>query len=148
MCTFDTKLIALCMLTPSDLNVLVVDDDEVNLLITATMLTQMGLTAVKASTGEQALEEVENRHFDLVLMDLEMPGIDGTKTTREIRKKGYNMPIMAMSAYNSVNGHSRAHQAGIRVFIRKPIDSDKITEVLELLTEGAYLLEDAPVMSV
>ena len=136
------------MLTPTNLKVLVVDDDEVNLLITTTMLTQMGITAVKASTGEQALEEVEHGPYDLVLMDLEMPGIDGTKTAREIRKKGYNMTIMAMSAYNSINGHSRAHQAGIRVFIRKPINSDKLTEVLDLLTEGPYLLDDAPMMSV
>lgn len=136
------------MFTPSNLSVLVVDDDEVNLLITTTMLTQMGYTAVKATTGEEAIQMVEQQNFDLVLMDLEMPGIDGTKTTREIRGKGYNMPIMAMSAYNSINGHSRAHQAGIRVFIRKPIDTEKLAEVIDLLAEGPETLEHSPILSV
>lgn len=136
------------MLLSTNMKVLVVDDDEVNLLVTATMLTQMGLTAVKVSNGEAAVDAVDRQDFDLILMDLEMPGIDGTKAAREIRKKGYNMPIMAMTAHNTVNGHSRAHQAGIRVFIRKPIDTDKLTEVIELASEGAYLLEDTPTLSV
>ncbi len=128
--------------------VLVVDDDDVNRLITSTMLTQMGANAFVATSGEEAIKMVEEHSFDLVLMDLEMPDMDGTQTTRNIRSKGYNMPVMAMSAYNSFSGHSRAQQAGIRVFIRKPIDTNKLSEVLDLLEVEGSMEADMPALSV
>ena len=128
--------------------VLVVDDDDVNRLITSTMLTQMGANAFVATSGEEAIKMVEEHSFDLVLMDLEMPEMDGTQTTRNIRSKGYTMPVMAMSAYNSFSGHSRAQQAGIRVFIRKPIDTDKLSEVLDLLEVEGSMEAGMPALSV
>jgi CheY-like chemotaxis protein len=128
--------------------ILVVDDDDVNRLITSTMLTQMGANAFVAKSGEEAVKLVEENAFDLILMDLEMPDMDGTQTTRNIRSKGHTMPVMAMSAYNSFSGHSRAQQAGIRVFIRKPIDTDKLSEVLDLLDDEASMEAGMPALSV
>lgn len=128
--------------------ILVVDDDDVNRLITSTMLTQMGASSLIASSGEEALKLTEENKIDLILMDLEMPDMDGTQATRNIRAKGHSMPIIAMSAYNSFNGHSRAQQAGIRVFIRKPIDTEKLAEVFDILMAEGSLEENMPAFSV
>jgi len=113
--------------------VLIVDDNQVNLLVASAMLAKMGLGCQEASSGEQALAEVQRTDFDLVLMDLNMPCMDGFSTTKNIRALGgkyAKLPIVALSAQAFQTDVDLAMHSGFNDFITKPIDQNSLRQTL------------------
>lgn len=119
----------------SERAILVVDDSAVNRLAVKLALEKHGYAVSEASHGEEALASLRNAHFDLVLMDIQMPGIDGleaTKLIRESKNGGLRVPIIGLSGDSDKDLIRRANLAGMNDFLLKPVDN---TELLEKIAQ-------------
>jgi signal transduction histidine kinase/DNA-binding response OmpR family regulator len=115
--------------------VLVVEDQAVNWMVTERLLVKRGHVAVNAEDGRSALELLESERFDLVLMDCQMPVLDGYDTAREVRRReaartGVHVPIVAMTASAMQGDRERCIAAGMDDYVAKPITGEKLDELL------------------
>ncbi|MEP5568011.1 MAG: response regulator [Halioglobus sp.] len=112
--------------------VLLVDDNETNLLLGSMILEGMGVNVTQAVSGEQAVQYALAENFDLVLMDISMPGIDGYEATRKIRdwKSGEDLPIVALTAYASSIQQTESVASGMNGYLTKPIERDRLAATL------------------
>ena len=121
------------MNTPS-LSVLVVDDEEDICLNLSDILTDIGYHVEVAHDGPSALQRVRRRHYDIAILDLKMPGMDGLTLYREIRKLRPETVAIVVSAYAAPETAAQALDAGAWQVLPKPVDS---TRLLGLLEEAA-----------
>lgn len=117
------------------LRVLVVDDVEVNAEIACAFLDQVGFHTSTAANGSEAVEAVRSGGFDAVLMDIEMPVMNGLKATREIRsaatdESARSVPIVALTAYASRDDMAACLDAGMNAYLTKPIDKASLFDAL------------------
>jgi len=108
----------------AEARVLVVEDDPINLKVILRMLAQMGCRADTAIDGKAALEKIEQGAYDLVLMDCQMPELDGYETTRTIRRRegtGAHLPIVALTAHARQGDRKKCLEAGMDDYISKPM---------------------------
>ena len=123
--------------------VLLVEDDEINRLMTGNMLKKMGLSFDVADDGVRALEVLDAHHFDLVLMDCQMPEMDGFEATRAIRNRGdqkAQVPILALTASALDGDRERCVAAGMDDYLAKPLTLNQLREAL-----GRWLPEEEDV---
>jgi CheY-like chemotaxis protein len=115
--------------------VLVVEDFEDNRFMMRRLLEMSGYRVVEAVNGKQAVEQAEQEHPDIILMDLSLPMLDGLAATRQIRAKDGlgEVPIVAVSAHDSADFHADALAAGCNEYVTKPIDFDQLVELLSRL---------------
>ncbi len=110
-------------------NILVVDDNESLRKFTSLLLEQQGFTVVQCGDGHQALSELEQKRFDLVLMDIEMPNLDGLETTRQIRQSESDyaqIPIIAHTGDSSKVAIDRISSSGMSDYLVKPADKEQL----------------------
>ena len=114
-----------------NLQVLVVDDNEMNRLVASTVLENHGIIVSEAVNGADAIRKLEKKNFNLVLMDLQMPVMDGLEASLKIRKElGLTVPIVALTA-SALNEEShRCLDAGMNDFIVKPFKEEDMVQVL------------------
>lgn len=114
--------------------VLVAEDNQINQEIISTLLTDMGLAHAMAEDGLLAIQCMESapatQPFHLVLMDMQMPNMDGLATTRALRHRGYTLPILAMTANALPADRLRCLEAGMDGHLAKPVDPDLLREQL------------------
>ncbi len=121
--------------------VLVTDDTPANRQLVGLVLTNAGLTVSEAENGLQAVEKATAENFDLLLMDMQMPIMDGFTATRMLREQGLTQPIFALTANVMQSDRERCEAAGCTGFLTKPIDIDKLLATLaEILP-----VDDSPV---
>jgi len=111
------------------LRVLVAEDNQVNQLLVTTILAKAGMRAEVAANGVEAVQAVHQRHFDVILVDMQMPEMDGLEATRRIRQLGAlgrAVPIIAMTANAMQEDRRRCLEAGMNDFVAKPIDSSEL----------------------
>jgi signal transduction histidine kinase/CheY-like chemotaxis protein len=101
--------------------IMVVDDNETNLLMAQAILEKLGAKTIVATNGKEAIYENSKSKVDLVLMDCQMPVMDGFVTTRELRKQKVTIPILAMTAYTAREDQENCFNAGMNGFIAKPV---------------------------
>ena len=122
------------------LNILLAEDNPVNQRVAMRLLEKRGHRVTVASTGRATLEAVERENFDLILMDVQMPDLDGIEATALIRerekKTGAYTPIVALTAYTMKGDRERCLAAGMDTYINKPIEAAKFIQVVEA-TAGA-----------
>jgi signal transduction histidine kinase/ActR/RegA family two-component response regulator len=112
--------------------VLVVEDNAINQKVTTAMLTSLGLSCEVAGDGRQAVEKCIAGEYSAVLMDCQMPGMDGFEATRRIRAaRGPALPIIALTAAAAVTDRRLAREAGMTDFLSKPVHRHELAEVLE-----------------
>lgn len=113
--------------------VLVVEDNENNMYLITFILKKSGCEVVQAVTGEQGVECAAAERFDLILMDIQLPGIDGLEATRRIRASEGDgeVPIVAITSYAMSGDRQHTLDAGCTGYIEKPINPDTIMEDLE-----------------
>jgi CheY-like chemotaxis protein len=111
--------------------VLFVEDDEVNRTFGISVLKKLGLEVVTAENGKDAIKKFENGIFDLILMDINLPLMDGFAATSVIRaKENKHTPIIAMTAYALSGDSEKCINAGMDDYISKPVDIyEMITKV-------------------
>ena len=107
-------------------NVLVVEDNEQNLYLVRFLLEGAGWTVVAAPDGPRALEEARSGRFDLVLLDIQLPGMDGHAVARELRRIPAldGVPIVAVTSYAMLGDRERCLEAGCTGYVEKPINPD------------------------
>ncbi len=111
--------------------VLVADDSQTNLEITRSVLTAEGVNVLTARNGKEALEIMEKNHVDLVLMDIQMPEMDGIEATSLIRKNiSPFVPVIALTASSLDNDKAKCLNAGMNEFLIKPIRNTELIEVV------------------
>ena len=119
--------------------ILLAEDDDFNREIGQILLQEVGLLVDMAEDGQEAVELALHNHYDLVLMDMQMPKMDGLEATRCIRKaKGNSIPIVAMTANAFVEDRISCLEAGMNDFITKPVDPTKLYQIIlrELLSRN------------
>lgn len=110
----------------SGVKILLVEDIDVNREIATMMLEQFGFTIDMAVNGQDALDKATQNTYDLILMDVQMPVMNGYESARAIRDSGSNVPIIAMTANAMPEDIKRAHEAGMNDHIAKPLDVPKM----------------------
>jgi len=122
------------VIVPLQGDVLLIEDNSINRLVAREILENMGLVIFDAESGEQALESLQERSFDLVLMDIQMPGMDGYETTRRIRlnPSWKDLPVVAMTAHAMAGDRQRCLDAGMNEHIPKPIDPEHVYQLLSI----------------
>jgi CheY-like chemotaxis protein len=124
-----------------DARLLVVEDHPVNQRVMQIMLTRMGAQVTLAADGEQALQALRSGRFDAVLMDCQMPVLDGYEATARIRagETSRRLPIIALTANVSSDDRQRCLDAGMDDFLAKPVSAEKLAEVLSHWIKGHAL---------
>ena len=103
--------------------ILVVEDNPLNLKLVRDTLQVAGYHVIEAKSGEEGLRAAQENPPDLVLMDLQLPGIDGTETMRRLKREtlGPNVPVVAVTAFAMAEDRQRASMAGFDGYVEKPI---------------------------
>ena len=108
---------------------LIVDDNKVNRIMLSRAVENLGHSIDTAENGLKALEKLRSGSFDLVLLDIEMPELDGYQTTLKIRHElQLNTPIIAMTAHSIVGEKDKCLAVGMNDFISKPVSFEKLRE--------------------
>ncbi|HMK56737.1 MAG TPA: response regulator [Dissulfurispiraceae bacterium] len=111
--------------------VLLVDDEARFVEILAERLQMRGVTADSATSGEEALKLVKERDYDAVLLDLNMPGMDGTDTLREIKKVKPSSQVIILTGQGSIKATVEVMKEGAMDFMEKPVDINKLIDKLK-----------------
>ncbi len=120
------------------LRVLLAEDNPVNRMLAVRLLEKRGHSVALAGNGREALDATEQRIFDVVLMDLEMPEMSGLEATAAIRRReqrtGTRIPIIAMTAHAMIGDRERCLAAGMDGYVSKPVHADELYAALENVT--------------
>jgi len=113
--------------------VLIIEDNETNLYMMRFILTKMGHTVLEARDGAAGVDLAKGSRPDLILMDIQLPVMDGYAATRLIRQDDAikNVPIIAVTSYAMVGDREKAIDAGCTAYVEKPIDPVSFIKVLE-----------------
>ncbi len=117
------------------IKVLLAEDNPVNQRIAASMLKNQGIDVTVANNGKEVLELLEKKDFDLILMDVQMPQMDGITATKKIREKGISIPIVALTANAFEEDRKRCLEAGMNAYTSKPIKADELMKIISELLE-------------
>lgn len=115
-----------------DIHILLVDDDSLNQFIGKELLVMQGAKVTLADSGKSAIEQIQEQTFDLILMDINMPDMDGYETTRRIRadKQIIYLPIIALTAHALSGECERCLAAGMDDYLPKPFEIKQLTTVI------------------
>jgi len=116
--------------------ILVVDDDAINRLVATTLLSRDGHQVAAVDSGAAALRRVGEEPFDLVLMDLGMPDMDGLEVTRRLRAAGVAVPVIGLTAHVLPEQQASCLAAGMNAVIHKPIQADRLKHLLAAIVHA------------
>ena len=111
-------------------HVLIVEDNKINQMITEKMLSKKGMTYQTVDNGKDAIEVAKETKFDLILMDIHLPGINGTIAAQEIRKFNKTIPIIALTAISLDENREALLAYGMNEVITKPFQSEKFYQII------------------
>ncbi|HTV55402.1 MAG TPA: response regulator [Terriglobia bacterium] len=129
---------------PTGLRVLLTEDNAVNQALAIALLKKIGIEPVVAGNGAEALATLEKQPFDLVLMDIQMPEMDGIQATAAIRNRekleGGHLPVIAMTAHAMKGDRERCIDAGMDGYVSKPIQRSQLLKAIQeaLLVKSAF----------
>ena len=117
------------------MRVLIAEDNRINLVVTLRMLEKHGFQVLVAKNGREALEILQWETVDLILMDVQMPEMDGLEATRRIRelerKTGAHVPILAMTANALQGDRDKCLGSGMDGYLTKPVQSNQLYQAIE-----------------
>lgn len=126
------------------IDILLVEDNRVNQQVARELLEQSGVRVTLAENGLSAVNKVSSRHFDLILMDIQMPEMDGLTATRLILENHPGIPVIAMTAHAQEHDRQMALAAGMSDFLTKPIDSTTLYGTLRQWLPAETLADMIP----
>jgi PAS domain S-box-containing protein len=116
-----------------NIRLLLVDDNQANCVVASNFLSKMGIRVNFAENGQKALQAVQEQEFDIILMDLQMPVMDGYEATQAIRKLGGKyevLPIIALTADVVSDVREKVRKSGMNDYLSKPIDPDQMNRTI------------------
>jgi CheY-like chemotaxis protein len=113
------------------LSILLAEDNRVNQLLMVRLLESRGHRVTVAGDGRVALDEVARYRYDVILMDVQMPEMDGIEATRMLRERGVRTPIIAMTAHAMQGDRDKCLSAGMDAYVSKPIQPEEVFETIE-----------------
>jgi DNA-binding NtrC family response regulator len=120
--------------------VLLVDDEEKFLEVLSQRLGTRGIDASTATSGEEALVKIKNKNFDVIILDVMMPGIGGIESLKRIRQENPEVQIIMLTGKSSIEKAVTAMKEGAIDFLEKPADIDKLLEKIENAKQKKTLL--------
>jgi len=130
------------------LRVLLAEDHPVNQRLVVNLLRKRGWEVEVASNGKEVLELLEGRNFDLILMDVQMPEMDGLEATRRIRQRGWRLPIVALTAHAFEEDRRRCLEAGMDGYVSKPIRPADLFRTIEEVMVNKAKEDEGPKVSI
>ena len=126
--------------------ILLVEDGDTNRRLVGLVLRRVGLEVVDAENGEIGVQKATREPFDLILMDMQMPVMDGYTATRRLRQQGLTTPIVALTAHAMKGSEEECRSAGCSGYLAKPIDIDRLVNVVQeiLAANDRSLPQNAP----
>jgi CheY-like chemotaxis protein len=118
--------------------VLLADDNAVNRLVGRQILESLGHRVDVAEDGARALELTAERSYDVIVMDVEMPRVDGLEATRKLRERGCESPILGFTAHSDVASTQRCGAAGMNAVLHKPLSLEKLEIALGHIMSGRF----------
>lgn len=117
----------------SDKNVMVVEDNEKNRKLVRVVLKAKGYNVIEATTGEEALGILKHQMPDIILMDIQLPGIDGLTLVKKIKADAItkDIPIIAVTAYAMKGDEQKFLETGCDAYVSKPINTQELPLVIE-----------------
>lgn len=112
--------------------ILIVDDIKSNRDVLRIILEKAGYTTLEAEDGEEGVSVARNPEVKLVLMDINMPNMDGLESTKLIKKKRPNLPVVSVTAVPLEEVIPQGRAVGIEIFIKKPVKRDNILETVRM----------------
>lgn len=128
--TADQQTAAHDVVASSEAQILLVEDNKTNVLVLAHFLKKWDLPFEVAQNGLEALQFFHKQSFKLILMDMQMPKMNGFEATKAIRDNGSSIPIIALTASATSDEQKRAKQAGVDAYITKPFDPKRLRQVI------------------
>lgn len=125
--------------TLQDANILLVEDNEINQLVAKAILDELGLQVDVADDGSKAVQYAANKRYDAILMDLQMPIMDGYEAARQIRERDVDTPIIAMTADAMKGMKEQVLGTGMNVYISKPFEPMELFSVLQRVIQTSRL---------
>ena len=113
-----------------NMHILVVEDNEFNQFLAETYLKRNGAWVSKAMDGKEALDKIQTTHFDLILMDIQMPVMDGKEATKIMRKLGINTPVIGCSAHALESEKDECISLGMNGYLTKPFEEEELINIL------------------
>jgi CheY-like chemotaxis protein len=137
----------------TSLRILLVEDNKLNQKLALHILKKLGFEADVADNGREAIRALQTVAYDLVLMDIQMPVMDGLEAAKFIRNPvseilNPNVPIVAMTAHAMQSDRDRCFQAGMNDYISKPINPDELLRIIRNQLSGGKIGQSAPVRKV
>ncbi len=133
----------------SPLRILLAEDHHVNQALVVRLLSRLGHVVDVAETGESALRQFDRAAYDLVIMDIQMPGMNGLETSVRIRAReralGGRVPIVALTARAMKGDRERCLEAGMDAYLPKPLEADEFLRTVERVTDGSLARSAAEV---
>ncbi|MFO7931330.1 MAG: response regulator [Thermodesulfobacteriota bacterium] len=122
----------------SKASILLVDDEEEFVTTLAERLEIRGFQPEAATSGQQAVELMENRHFDVMVLDVKMPGMSGLKVMEKARELRPDLPIILLTGHGSTDDGVQGMHQGAFDFLMKPLDIDElISKISEAIAENS-----------
>ncbi len=127
---------------PNRTHILIVEDHPINQLLARKMVESWGFTAEVCANGQEAIEAISPGKFDLVLMDLQMPVLDGISATRKLRElyPAEDLPIVALTANSSAADREACALVGMQDFLSKPFKSDELKGIVDALLGAGHFV--------
>ncbi len=128
-------------------HILIAEDNRVNQVFLRMMFEESGHTTEVVENGLQALEAIREKHFDLVLMDIQMPVMDGIEATASIRRlsgSAREIPIIALTAYAMRDDEKRCLSAGMNGYLTKPVDFSELADMMKNVIRKNFTEKQAP----
>ncbi len=130
------------LVMPHSQKILVVEDENINAMVVSAMLEKLGHHPTLVDNGEKALAILQDNYFDCILMDIQMPHMDGIETAKAIRQRSHencrNIPIIALTAHAMIGDKERFLEAGMNDYLTKPVEIEDLVTILQNTQHSNY----------
>src|SRR5271157_5802266 len=124
------------------LNILVVEDGQSQREMLRDFLIREGHTVAEAENGDTAIQSVLKGHFDMILLDYKMPGMDGMQVLKEVKKINPEIDVIIITAYGTIETAVEAMKAGAIDYITKPVEFDELLFHVDRVSERRTLIRE------